>query len=126
MRIFLAAILTLAGVQVAGCKTKAGDSFQPALVTDSAASRDGLKQGLKQLFNGMDILIASDAFVEKSTIVLERKPIRSLEGNLSSGVVEQAPQKVELVTDGRYCYLTRVGTDLSVRLEGVSCQPIEH
>jgi hypothetical protein len=74
----------------------------------------------------MDLMIASDAFVEQSQITLERKARSSLEGNLTAGVVDEPPLKVELLTDGQSCYLTRVGTEQTVRLTGVSCKPIEN
>lgn len=115
----------LFGISMSGCKTKAGENFQPAVLEDAGKNREQVLLGVKQLFNGLDVLLAKDAFTKNSKIMIERRPIKTMEGNFASGAVQDVPQAVELVTDGQYCYLNKVGTELSVRLDGVSCKPVQ-
>ncbi len=113
------------GIILSGCKTKAGETLQPALLQDNTASRESVVAAVKQLFNGLDVLVAQDAFEHESKIFVERRPIKTLDGNLSVGVVEEVPQVVQLVTDGKFCFLNKVGTDFSVRLDNVTCKALD-
>ncbi len=108
-----------------GCKTMSATDYSTAVIqSDDDNMRQAIQQGINQLFNGIDVTLAKNAFVERPWIVIERAQIKNLQGNLTSGVVQPAPEKVVLRTDGEHCYLVLESSNKTIKLESHNCQKV--
>lgn len=113
----LITILTVANVFA--CTTKA-EPLKPALVVASERSEQLLAQSMAVLFNGQQIKLASSAFLQSSTITIERVNANHM-GRVIQGRVIEPPQTITLVSDGRDCFLHHEQLNKQVRVNDLRC-----
>jgi hypothetical protein len=82
--------------------------------------RHNLRETAKVLL-GYDMSLSDNAFVESSTLIVERKRVNSADGQRIQGRDLEVPQKLSLVTQGSTCALKHGSTGKRIKLEGCQC-----
>jgi hypothetical protein len=120
----LAAILTLA--LAAGCRHLAADAEQPAVLVDPTdAVRAELRAALTAALGQAPVAIADDALTQTNVLIIERAPVRDLEGRpLDGRVLEPTVHRFELVLASSECVLVRRGDAWRMRLASAVCRPM--
>lgn len=117
-----------ASLVAAACQSVGSDepADVPALRLESTpASTTEIRDVVENALPGRRILLASDAFTESSLLVIERRRHERLEGALSSGVADEAPQRFRLVLDGEECELVHLNTGKRHALTRTRCRAEE-
>lgn len=92
-------------VTLGACKNVAPDADVPAVIVDADdASRAALQNAVNDIL-GTEALLAADALTGSSTLIIERRVPRSIEGSPAAGRTMDPPIQLRLVTDGRNCVL---------------------
>lgn len=87
------------------CKHIAPDADTPAVIVDANdASRAALQQAVNDLL-GTEVLLAHDALMRSSLLIVEHRAPRSIEGVPAGGRTMDPPVQFRLFTDGRHCIL---------------------
>jgi len=104
-----------------GCTATAKESAAhiPAHSEESLAE---LRQSAKILFNGREIAINASAFSKSSQLLMQRKAIRSVDGQVIDTRVDEPPFILELFLRGEDCYLRNKETAKEVRLVKAQCK----
>lgn len=97
-----------------------------ALVAESTpASTTEIRDFVEKALPGRQILLANDAFTKSSLLVIERRRHERLEGMLSSGVADEAPQRFRLVLAGEKCELVHLNSGKRYTLNRTGCRAEE-
>lgn len=119
----LARFASLAGAALAvlACTTLAAGE-QPALIErPTPQSKAELTRVLGEAFNGRSVTLADDALTRDSTLVIERRALKGLEGDPAGGRSLETPEQFRLVLrDGR-CELVRASDQRRWALTETRC-----
>ena len=120
----LAAILAL--VMAAGCRHLAADAEQPAVLVDPTdAVRAELRAALTAALGQAPVAIADDALTQTNVLIIERAPVRDLEGRpLDGRVLDPTVHRFELVMVSGECLLVRPSDAWRMRLASAQCRPM--
>lgn len=123
MRAVVPACLISAACQSVGSDEPADIS---ALVAESTpASTTEIRDVVKKALPGRQILLANDAFTKSSLLIIERRHHERLEGTLSTGVPDEAPQRFRLVLDGEKCEIVHLNSGKRHALNRTRCRAEE-
>jgi len=86
-----------------GCQSYGELAEQPARIANpDDASRSALQELVNSIF-GTDVLLADDAFVNSSLLVIENNPRPSLQNPEPQGRIMAEPMRLRLITTGTDC-----------------------
>lgn len=109
----------------AGCRTAAPPGGVPAVVMQpDTGSRAALSRAVREALGGAPVLLADDALVTQSTLVVDRLPRRDETGLVVGGREFGRPERFDLLLTGSTCVLVREKTGERFALAGVSCAPL--
>lgn len=113
------ALLTACSVQ-----TVRGEAVPALLVSTDPSTHAILERAVSQALNGASVNLADDALTRQSNLVVERRPLRSLQepGGLQGRKLEK-PEKFRLMTDGTDCWLLKLSDGSRWPLPGPRCIP---
>lgn len=112
-----------ATILVCACKSLPAKGEQPAvLVNPTAESRAELQLAVSKMLAGADVLLADDALMETSVLLVERQRIRSLENPPLSGRDLGHPERFQLFTTGTACVLVHESDHARYELAEVQCE----
>jgi hypothetical protein len=122
-RVF-AALLVLA--IAAGCRHLAADEEHPAVLVDPTdAVRAELHAALTAALGRAPVAIADDALTQTNVLIIERAPVRELDGRpLDGRVLEPTVHRFELVLATGQCVLVRPSDAWRMRLASATCAPL--
>ena len=111
------------GLFAAGCQSMPFASSQSATIpVHSQESLVELRQAVKQLLNGRDVLVSASAFTKSNRLIIQRKPIIGPGGRVIDTRVDEKPMIFELVMADDECYVKRMDTEQTIRLTRANCQ----
>ena len=120
MRARLAAALLLAA---GGCATDPAAAPVPALRSAADATDQAmLEAAAARLAGASSVDLAASAFVEEAELLVEPRPLRTLEG-VADGRTLAPPVRLRLEQDSQGCRLLDVASGATVRLPGLDCVP---
>jgi hypothetical protein len=123
VRLGRSAWLPVVASGVLACTTLAA-AEQPALIErPTQQSKAELLRVLGEAFNGRPVTIAADALTRDSVLVIERRPLRGLEGDPAGGRVLEAPEQFRLVLRDARCELVRSSDQRRWMLTETNCVP---
>ena len=105
---------------LSACALSAADTTPAVIAAPNAASRATLQQTVSALF-GQRVMLAEDALVHASTVVVERTLARDPSGNRIDAAERTGPETFRLVKRGEECLLVQDRTQKSATLPGVKC-----
>ncbi|MFD1581889.1 hypothetical protein [Microbulbifer halophilus] len=113
------ALLTACSVQ-----TARSEAVPALLVSPDPSVHAVLERTVSQALNGASANLADDALTRQSNLIVERRPLRSLQepGGLHGRKLEK-PEKFRLMTDGAECWLLKSSDGSRWPLPGVRCVP---
>ena len=123
MRAIVPAFLVAAACQSIGSDEP--KDISALRVQTTPASTTEIRDVVRNALPGRRILLAKDAFTESSLLVIERRRHERLEGTLSSGAADEAPQRFRLVLDGEKCELVHLNTGKRYALARTRCRAEE-
>lgn len=117
-------MLTLAAVVIlASCYSRLQASDLPAVLkVSTAASRAELVNVISEALNGSEVMLADDALMASSSLVIERTQRRDIQGRIDSGRSTELPDRFELVINGSTCVLIHRGDESRYVLEKAACK----
>ena len=96
----------------------------PALIVDpTPASRFELTRVVMAAVNDRAVALADDALTQRSSLILERSPPRSIEGQPATGRMLDEPVRFRLVVNGPNCVLINEADGRRWRLSQTDCAP---
>jgi hypothetical protein len=111
-------------LSAAACGTLASDQEVPAVVVaPTAQSRDDLRQALASALNGALVVLADDALMHESLLIIERTQARDASGVPLSGRELGRPEQFRLVKSGTRCILIQVSSGKRWTLVNTQCAP---
>ncbi|WP_144395428.1 hypothetical protein [Pleionea sediminis] len=118
---FFIVLLLLVGLL--GCQTnQAGDLKSAVLIDNSKQTSQKIGKAVVELLNGMGIILAKDAFENKSSIIIEQKIPQTLDGSMAAGSVLPKPTQLTLMMNSaQQCFLVNQSTQRTVRVD-VKCK----
>jgi hypothetical protein len=115
---WLAAVLS-----PAACSTLAAQE-QPAVVAEhTERSRAELARVASAAFNGQPVLLADDALMRESVLLLERQTPPGPQGRAATGRTLEVPARLNLVLRGTRCFLVRDSDGREWELSEARCVP---
>lgn len=115
-------LLTTMLLMLTACGCTAASKESAALMSvHSKESLAELRQSAKKLFNGREITINASAFSESNQLMMQRKAIRTPNGQVIDTRVDEPPFMLELFLRDGGCYLRNKDTRKEVRLIKASC-----
>ena len=120
--------LLLGLLAMVGCTPTDREPTEPIdalLVEPSAAGRAALVDAATRLTGSSQLILAEDAFIQRSQITIERTSHRSLEGDPASGRMTERPQVLSLQRYQGQCRLLHLGTGKAISLPEINCLPEE-
>jgi hypothetical protein len=115
--IALASVVVLCACESNNTKTPV---FARVVEVDDVARME-IKSAVAKLLYQDDVLLAQDAFVDSSVLVLERPPHKDAQQNRMQGRELQMPEKITLQRIAGDCVLKRLSNDEIVKLQQVKC-----
>jgi hypothetical protein len=116
--IALAALLALAA-----CHSRLQANELPAVIeSPTAESRAELVTVVSAALNGLEVMLADDALVNSSSLIIERKKQHDIQGKIDSGRVMETPEIFDLVISGSSCVLIRRRDESRFDLEKAVCR----
>jgi hypothetical protein len=124
MQRVLAAVVTLA--IAAGCRHLAAEEEQAAVLVDPTEEvRAELRAALTAALGQAPVAIADDALTQTNVLIIERAPVRDLEGRpLDGRVLDPTVHRFELVLASSECVLVRPSDSWRMRLVSAQCRPM--
>ncbi len=83
--------------------------------------RKFIKQALTEMLNNSNVIIAEDAFIENSEIIIERQSINDNEGNRILGRSFESPLNFRLWKQGNVCLIEYVETEQKKEVPNLQC-----
>ena len=123
MRVVLPACLVAAACQSA--ESDEPEEVSALRVKSTPESTTEIRDVIDKALPGRRILLANDALTESSLLVIERRRHERLQGALSSGVADEAPQRFRLVLHGEQCELVHLNTGKRHALARTRCRSKE-
>jgi hypothetical protein len=122
MQRVLAAVVTLA--IAAGCRHLAAEEEQAAVLVDPTEEvRAELRAALTAALGQAPVAIADDALTQTNVLIIERAPVRDLEGRpLDGRVLDPTVHRFELVLASSECVLVRPSDSWRMRLVSAQCR----
>ena len=106
-----------------GCQTIDNKDDVPAIIeSHNEASLAELRHAVNSAL-GTDVLVSDSAFLESSTISIERRPPSTIERPEPIGRDYSMPIKFNLVKRAERCYLIDTRTNTRYLLESANCSP---
>lgn len=117
--LFVASVLLLVA-----CKNGTLQDEVPARVqAPTPAGKAELQAAVAEALGRTEVLLADDAFIDSSTLVVERRPARDPAGNRLPGRELEKPERFQLLLSGGDCILLRESSGERWTLREVRCQP---
>jgi hypothetical protein len=114
----------LAGVAsmlaLSACALSSAATTPAVIAAPDAASRATLQQTVAALL-GRPVMLAEDALVHATTLVVERTVARDPSGNRIEATERTGPETFRLVKRGDECLLVRDSTQTTATLPAVKC-----
>lgn len=110
----------------AGCTMQSQEPirYQATIQTLSNTQKHTLEEAVSQMFAGVPITLADDAFKNSSQITIERRPSVDDRGLLVEGRHNNPARSFSLFKQGEVCLLRDDANKLWEPLPGVSCTAI--
>lgn len=119
MKSAVAAFVFSACALTSGCATSGGTR---AVIADpSAQGHAELIAVIAQRLHRTDVLIADDALMRDSTLIIEPVRPRDTQGQLLNGRETRLPEHFTLLKRGSHCYLQHERTGEQIELHYVHC-----
>ena len=124
-------LICAAALGAAACQTTPLSEPVPAIRADSGDSKtvDVLSKAASEMLYGTGITLAPNVLTTNSVLVMESKITPSMNPLETAGRINDrarpAPERFELMTDGRDCFLVRSKTGKKMLLKGVNCKPLK-
>lgn len=116
----LSAVFTMAA-----CHSRLHASDLPAVLTTSTPeSRAELVNVVSKALNGSEALLADDALMKSSSLIVERKQRRDIQGRIGSGRLTDLPERFELVINGSRCVLILKRDESRTVLKKAKCKAL--
>ena len=113
-----------AGMTLALCQwAVAAPAVDAVIVDPSETGRAELRQVVSSALGGRPVLLAEDALLHTSELLIERTPRWSPQGIRIPGRDMQPVQRFRLVVSGGKCLLVHVNTDTRHALRHIKCRP---
>jgi hypothetical protein len=108
---------------LAACGTMSEAEEVPATITNAVESRVVLQRAVSAMLKRDSVVLADDAFVAESTLILEPARLRDPQGNLLQGRELRPAERFRLVKEGNACILLHASSGTRTILTGVRCAP---
>ncbi len=110
---------------LSGCQSAQLGEPQPAVLNEqSETNNQHLEAAVAELLGSKTVRIASDAFVDKSWIVITRQARQTIDNRNIQGLDLQQPIRVELVKVAEDCYLVASNNPKRLKLSKVACRSL--
>lgn len=106
------------------CAAPGNDERRAILVEPSATVRAELLDAVRRALVQDNLLLATDALTTSSTLIIERRPHRTLSGREATGRLIESPEYFTLFKKGDQCVLVNEATGEQYLLETARCKPI--
>jgi len=107
---------------LAACKTTQAAEPKLAITTDSSVkARKALALAASKAV-GSNVTLAPDSFTTKPTVTVEPASVNKRNGNIIDGRTMEMPTHIDLIMEGRKCYVMNRTTGKKFPIEGVDCQ----
>ena len=107
---------------LSGCQSLPLSAPGPARISaHSQESLVELRQAVKTLLNGRDVLVAASAFTKSDRLIIQRQPIRGPGGRVIDTRVDESPIIFRLFLKGGDCYVRRLDTEQAIQLFRANC-----
>ena len=118
-RVFLVAL----GFITLGCQTTPyAGSRSATIAVHSQESLVELRQAVKELLNGREVLVSASAFTKSNRLIIQRKAIKGPGGRIIDTRVDEEPLIFELFAADGQCYVMRKDTEQIKPLARANCQ----
>jgi len=109
-------------ILLAACVSPATGNDVPArIVAPDASSRSELQSVVSEALDRAEILLADDALVHASQLIITRKQHKTIEGGLLQGRSYELPVHFDLVINNSRCYLVQRSTGERWHLRQTKC-----
>ena len=109
---------------VAGCQWAVAAPAVSAVIVDSTETGQAeLRQVVSSALGGPPVLLAADALVHSSELLIERTPRSGPQGVRIPGRDMEPVQRFRLVVSDGQCLLVHVNTDTRYELRQIKCRP---
>lgn len=116
-------ITALTGVFLSACQATTAETDHPArIVGPDESSRAELRAVVREAV-GIDVLLADDALVDSSLLVIENWPAGTMANPVPQGREMGMPIVFRLVKVGADCVLVRQADKQRFRLPNIQCEP---
>ena len=116
-------IATASLITLAACQTRLQANDLPAVLeSTTAASRAELVNVVSAALNGLKVMLGDDALLNSSSLIIERKQQRDIQGRTDSGRVMETPEIFDLVIIGSSCVLIRRRDESRYDLKQAVCR----
>lgn len=110
---------------LSGCQSAHVGNPTPALLNEqSDINYQRLESAVAELLGTKQVLIAEDAFVDKSWIVITRRARQTIDNRNIQGLDLQQPIRIDLVKEGADCYLVSSNNPTRLKLAKVACRSL--
>ena len=108
----------------AGCQCAVAAPAVDAVIVDlDERGRAELNDVIAGALGGRPVLLAADALVHSSELLIERTPRTGPQGVRIPGRDREPAQRFRLLVSDGKCVLEHVNTDTRYALRGIKCQP---
>jgi hypothetical protein len=115
--------LLIAAMLLSSCKTTQAEPSAPALlVLSSSETRIILEQAIGDLMNSQAVKLADNVFIQKSTVIIDRRYPYDSRGNLLDGREVRQADTVTLLTEDAKCYVRHNQSGNIKLVESLRCQ----
>ena len=112
-------------VLLSGCQSMPlSDTSAARISAHSQESLVELRQAVKSLMNGRDVLVAASAFTKSDRLIIQRQPIRGPGGRVIDTRVGESPVIFRLFLSEGNCYVRHEDSDTSIQLYRANCSSL--
>lgn len=105
------------------CQSPIEASDLPAVLEKSSASSHAeLVQAVSDALHGSDVILADDVLTKSSSLTIERKERRDLQGRRGTGRMTDPPDHFELVINATDCVLIHLRDKSRTVLKKATCK----
>ncbi len=101
--------------------TKPLPALRVVLQESNEDDRKFIEQALTEMLNNSNVIIAEDAFIENSEIIIESQSINDNEGNRILGRSFESPLHFRLWKQGNVCLIEYVETEQKKEVPNLQC-----
>jgi hypothetical protein len=104
--------------------TKPLPALRVVLQESNGDDRELLERALAEMLNDSSVIIAEDAFIKNSEIIIERQSIADSDGNRIMGRSFESPLHFRLWKQGNVCFIEHVETEEKKEVPNLECVEI--